>query len=1521
MAQQDYSKLFKAWQPQTTTPSYNNVFEKEKIKLKLQAYQNQLSTVKTEQDQRKKASTGTRILETIVDVPLSLIEGFSKGVEGLVDAGRGVIGGIGGLFGADDFQQQMADKIAYDWTGQNIGRAFEGITDDSYIDNTIFDKAITSVGQMLPSIGLSMIAPGLGTVGFMASAGGGGMEEALNYGADYKKSFLYGLASGVTEGLIESVSGGIGGIGSGFVDGLFGKLTKNTAVKIGISMLGEGAEEVASELVRPKLERIYKNKEDIDPITFQTVTESFIVGALASGILQGASVKLSSYANKKQANQINTEIREITTLEEQLVENDKMTPEIAENLKEQKTEKLAQIEQIIEPNTNTQTTQENAELGENLANTSEIVEPKTTTIEQPSAVETPQTEIQPIQTQQQENTVEQELDNGLKLVKTPDGQYNIMTEDRKMLITKNNTREDTLGIYKDLKKEGLLEPAIDGARERQVPQQTQQDQQSTTQATTEPAVSEEQPIATTQPTAQTEGGNITPPPSDNTPPSTPNPLAHPSENVDTVNKVAISEDITKPKKSRWQEFKRKYINSMVGVENFLKGKVKSPETVTHNAKLSSSIASDWVENGVSRVVEKNGKTVVERKSKSFIKLFDFLRGKGKEYKRQYFDYLLHKHNVSRMDIPFKVVATQEQINVLSQALEKNEISQKLYDTLTNTENETKCSEVRNLVLEHEDLMSENTLNTVLELMGEQKPVFGKEVTFEDSERKVAEYEKTNPEFKQHAKDIYEYNRALLERQVEEGIITKETRDRFNEMYPNYVPTHRLQYGQSNAGIKKGTIQSGIKGAKGSDLVIRPIDQQIFYQTQIVSRSITINPLLKTLGENADGVNVIKSVNAERVDDINKIGSTENNKNRFTYFEKTIDENGKETINQVSIMVNEEIAQGIKSLSPIEMDVDISNSLNKVRKINSMFKKVTTAYNPFFSFWRNPIRDIQNALTYTKFSIKDYGRNFGKAFKIIFFNRNNVEWQTYVASGGMSASIFDYDQSMNSQTKMGKTMSKIESASQLIEQLPRFAEYLASREKGLSVQESILNSAEVTTNFVRSGTVMRTLNSTFMPFSNPKLQGSLKFFRTFATAGSKRAIMLFAVRCAVLGIVPSVLNNLLYDDDEDYKDVRQEDKNLNYLFKVGDTWIKIPKGQLISGISATYNRLKNAKDGDDFAFDGYLQELNQAISPVENLRTIFSPFTDIKTNTTWYGGNIEGMKFTNVRPRDRYDESTSWIAKGIGQAINYSPKKIHYLIDQYSGVIGDIILPMTTPKYDKGVLEKTFVYDAVSSNKYSSQFYKLLEEENYKKTDGDMLAKARFKFLNKVKNSLSELYKEQQKINNSNLSNKEKEQQVKAIQILINNTQKNALENVKTFEKIISNFELSETSFDEDYRHATKLAFGSEVALKEYNKQIYEKAKALNMAQIDFDIFYDAYFNTKEMYTELDELGNAISGSKKAQISAYIEALPISSVKKYMLFGALGYKSSKGEKAVKQYVNMLNLSKEEKKLILNACNYD
>lgn len=1556
MKNQNYNDLFKEWKPQQTTPNISSSLNLERKRMELKAYQTQLQVVNAEQKERK--SLTRRWAGTVGDLTAQTTQGFLKGLEGIADFGMGIAGSIGGAFGADDFENSMKQAIEYDVAGAvnpyfsklvnpiYAGAEALGLTskEDSFV-NELNEKwqnrtrgTFSAIGQMLPAIAAGGVAGSLGagtklaqgvsSATFGLGAGGGATEQALKEGANLSNATIYGALSGAMETAVEMASGGIGGVGKGYLGKIFPnvakKLTAKASVRIASNMLGEGLEEVVSELASPYLKQITYNP-NADLATMEDLTESFVLGAMIGGIMGSGSAyaeahrakieqATEAYNNgeltKEQAQELKQESEVL--LEQTLVNTEQGTEDAVEGLNEAQNGELIQEQQVVEQKAVEQPTEQmeeqptNVKAQEIVATEQQAVESDNKTLVQN---ENGEYEVKDVETVQ-------ELDYGLKLVKDSDGKYNVLIKDGVLMFKNSLAKEQIMEKYNTQKKQWDGDESNTLDRIDTFANNTYEVQRKNGNVAKFNELIKDNTEKTTSLTVS--GGKGGKGGSGDTNARTNNPLRNVGENVDTSKKVAVSEDMTKPKKSWWQELKRKYVNSMVGVENFLKGKVKNPETLTHKAKLSSSVASDWFENGVSKVVtEKNGKTKVVKKSKPFVKVFEFLSGKGKEYKRKYFEYLLHKHNISRMDIPFETKATQEQIDVLDLALSNNEISQELYDVLTNTENKTKCSTIRNLIIEHTDIMQDTTLDTILELVGDQKPIFSKEVSFESSQQKVAEFEKTNPEFKQHAKDIYDYNNALLERQVEEGIITQETKDHFNETYPFYVPTHRLQYNTSNAGIKQGTIQSGIKTAKGSDLVVRDIMEQIFHQTQLVARSISINPLLKTLGDNADGENVIKSSNVERLDDVNKIGETRNNKNQFTYFEQ-----GEKKIKQVTIVVSEEIAQGIKSLSPIEMDVDMNSSLKKVRRVNSWFKKVTTSLNPFFSFWRNPIRDIQNALTYTKFSIKDYSRNFGKSFRIIFFDRKNVEWQTYIASGGKSASIFDYEKGMKTaNTKAGKLMNKIEDASQLIEQLPRFAEYLASREKGMSVDEAILNSAEVTTNFVRSGTVMRTLNSTFMPFSNPKLQGSLKFFRTFATAGSKRKIMLFAIRCAVLGITPSIINNLLYDDDDEYKDVRQQDKNLNYLFKIGGTWIKIPKGQLISGISATYNRTKNYAKGEDFAYDGYLKELSETISPVENLRTIFSPFIDVKTNTTWYGGNIEGMKFNNVRPKDRYDEATSWIASGIGKVTNYSPKKIHYLLDQYTGVIGDILLPMTTPKYDQGALEKTFVYDATASSKYSSQFYKLLEEANYKKTDGDLLAKARVKFLNKVSNNLSELYKEQQKINQSKISEKEKEQQVKTIQILINNTQKNAIENVKTFEKIISNFELSEDSFEEDYRHATKLAFGSEIALQTYNKTVYQKASALSKAKIDFDTFYDVYFDTKEFSSELDELGNAISGSKKAQISAYIELLPISSIKKYMLFGSLGYKSAQGEEAVKKYVKMLGLSKEEQNEILSACNYD
>lgn len=53
------------------------------------------------------------------------------------------------------------------------------------------------------------------------------------------------------------------------------------------------------------------------------------------------------------------------------------------------------------------------------------------------------------------------------------------------------------------------------------------------------------------------------------------------------------------------------------------------------------------------------------------------------------------------------------------------------------------------------------------------------------------------------------------------------------------------------------------------------------------------------------------------------------------------------------------------------------------------------------------------------------------------------------------------------------------------------------------------------------------------------------------------------------LLPALLNSLLYHDDEEWDELRDSDKDTNYMFKLGNgTWLKIPKGRerLLLGIT-------------------------------------------------------------------------------------------------------------------------------------------------------------------------------------------------------------------------------------------------------------------------------------------------------------------------------------------------------------------
>jgi hypothetical protein len=162
------------------------------------------------------------------------------------------------------------------------------------------------------------------------------------------------------------------------------------------------------------------------------------------------------------------------------------------------------------------------------------------------------------------------------------------------------------------------------------------------------------------------------------------------------------------------------------------------------------------------------------------------------------------------------------------------------------------------------------------------------------------------------------------------------------------------------------------------------------------------------------------------------------------------------------------------------------------------------------------------------------------------------------------------------------------------------------------------------------------------------------------------------------------------------------------------------------------------------------------------------------------------RLQDLPDEEQFDESTDALSKWLGENTNTSPYKINYLLNQYSGGVGDIFLPMLTPEAESGddsfggnliaPLKDKFTTDSVMNNQNVADFYDAVDSltKNAKSsyaTDEDIL---KYKYMNSVNTELGKLYKEKREIQNSSLSDAEKYAQVREIQNQINTLAKNAL---------------------------------------------------------------------------------------------------------------------------------------------------
>ena len=308
-----------------------------------------------EEVEEDKGNFFQRARQTIRDIGTSVEQGVLGGIEGVIDWGASLLGEIGQgvvtAFGKDDGaligqesqnKYQKAERIKqatenfikrdlkkeftntqlynfyYDPLGQARGEynkgnnALKKIQEQSYISESPFAETYVrgtaeAIGQMLPAVALSGATGGASTAYFFTSAFGGGTAEALEQGATLNDATSYGFLSGAAETAIESISGGIGGIGKGLAEKaltkaapkVMAKLSTNKIISFAGKAIGEGLEEVGSELLNPYLKRITFDP-DAPTASNEEILQSFIIGTAAGAIMQSGAIVTTDYMSEAQ---------------------------------------------------------------------------------------------------------------------------------------------------------------------------------------------------------------------------------------------------------------------------------------------------------------------------------------------------------------------------------------------------------------------------------------------------------------------------------------------------------------------------------------------------------------------------------------------------------------------------------------------------------------------------------------------------------------------------------------------------------------------------------------------------------------------------------------------------------------------------------------------------------------------------------------------------------------------------------------------------------------------------------------------------------------------------------------------------------------------------------------------------------------------------------------------------------------------------------------------------------------------
>lgn len=986
--------------------------------------------------------------------------------------------------------------------------------------------------------------------------------------------------------------------------------------------------------------------------------------------------------------------------------------------------------------------------------------------------------------------------------------------------------------------------------------------------------------------------------------------------------------------TKYQKQLDKSNNNITEIENSL---LEKNDLLKQNKKTEKQLIKNIKSNITKQNVKSTDKLTIDIADGSTIEAtqgLDVTTKKGKKYAKQ---TKKEKTNLFKKEFVSKGTSVEQ----LSNATGNDEMLYKYYERArSNAKAQYNIKEVEKNVfdkLKTERQKKDFAEYTYLKLNAERLKKgkngvwTGESAIDEETSLEMAkELENKNPRFKELSNRLYDYLGKQQQMLVDSGFASEDASEYF---YETYVPTIRELAGSKNTSpllnnVRKSGLKSPIRSAKGSEREIVDLEKAIALTTIRNQRAIDENNARKELLNSVGGI-----VGGERLnfDETHNIGND---------YQMSVYKDGR----VVTMNVTKDIAE---AYTPTKYYA-IEDLLWLPRGISKAQRGVLTQYNPVFLF-TNLIKDSQDALINTKFNNMEYLANLPRTIEMM--KNNSKEFQQYKKNGGFGVTYYDSNkETFRKENALTKVKDKYENITDNIEQVWRFNEYRLTKKKGGTESEAMYNASEVTTNFARGGDLSKALDRNGAIFLNASIQGFDKQIRNFKDKGAKGAVRLL-IRGALLSI-PYWFNQATLDDDDKYQKISEYTKQNNYIIKVGDTYFKIPRGRALSVYTTALQDMWETASGRKKIMEA-LQSTGSSLveniapnNPIEN--NVLSPLIQAKNNTNYYGNKIVSDYLAERPKEEQYDEKTDIISRYIGKAFNFSPKKVNYVIDQYTGWLGDAILPQLTPstKDTSNIFKKKFIVDTDTSNQ--SYFDLKSKQESYDKevenvkdlslaTTEQKGKKLASKYINDIKEEeISPLYKEIEEVRkNKYLDENEKAKRVEELYNKIYEISKSASDDAdagviyddyaivghneyrmirnKDGEYIWS--KISDDTLDKQEEYFTTYGITAQTYYsgdRLNRKLIANSDKEYDKIKEDIENIKGDYKNSLD--ASKDEK-NYNSKAKKREVFNYINNLDLSLAQKAMLMKQEYSSYDDYDKYIFDYINDADLTYDEKTMIL------